>query len=396
MKPSLAQKLRLFIERFSSQPGLHIEEKVFHPGTSEKELKKLWPYLPEDMRAFYQEMNGVSFIWHFADHLKNGKRLPRFGSDFDGRLRLRQMNPSLEFKKNDPAYNFDKNLNFLMLDVHVNEGISYLLFPEGKPKSAFIAFGAAAEESEYKQRRSLKFASFTEYIETAMEKAFAWYWPSNSQQSVNTVARLEADNKLNLPREYEVSLSDFSLISHDQHRAQSLHWKGTVAKKYAAALGLKTSLAVGPLHQEILKATKDIDALDNATVRALLKATFNNASSIDKARETLKTYFLSEGPASLLSLSVSLELVTKRPPEKIYLEAPELTRILSACPKAQGFEAFSLTDPANTPEVLSAKYEGFVFISKTPRLEDGKGTFQLTIPGGYLPAKPVRYTAYLD
>jgi hypothetical protein len=381
MQRSLAQKLRLFIEKLSSQEGVFVKEKIFNPGASEKQLKNIWPYLPDDMREFYKEMNGLTFVWHFASNMKNGVRRGKTGADFDGRIRLSQFDAKSIFRKNDSGYNFPKDLNFLILDFHVPEASAYLVFPESKSKLPYVAFAKAAEED-----KPQKFGSFTEYIERSIENAFGWYWPFKSGRT--PVALLEREGPFSLPLEYEVELSDFSTISGDQHREQALKWKGTVAKKIAKALGLATSQAVGPLHKDILKATKDIDALDNDTIRALLKAILRSGGSIEKSKQVLKEYFESPPPASLVSFSVSLESLEMHPGERV-LKARDIARLLSFCPQSKGFDVFF-------PELAAYDYEKAKRFPLTtepgfPRVKNGKCSFQVTLPQGHIPEKKVSY-----
>jgi len=263
--PLLAHRLRAYINEFSTRADVYVHERKYGYALAPKELDAMRKRLPADLAEFSARMSGVRFIWDLADRRDENLSPGVHG----GRLVLVQLWSKSKFLRADPGYGFDKDTNFLIVDEHIAEGMTFLTYRKGEePPQWRYVFGRAGEEGD----ATFVASSFSGYLDKAMEHAFTWYWPDGSAEGKSTLEALRATPAKPRPV-FEVKVKEWEPLSRaDLRRRQILRNianrdAGKALKKLGVAVGKKESKEA--LAAKLIDHVIAMDALDDAAAEAI-------------------------------------------------------------------------------------------------------------------------------
>lgn len=261
----LAHRLRAFINEFSTRSDVYVHERSYGHPIHQKELDSMRKRLPAELAELSAAMCGTRFIWDLADRRDEDLSPGVHG----GRLRLVQHWSKSKFLRADPGYGFDKDTHFLIVDEHINEGMTFLTYRKGEdPPQWRYVFGRAGEEGE----ATFVASSLAGYLERAMKHWFTWYWPDGSAEGTSTMEYLHANPARPRPI-FEVKVNECEPLSRaEMRRRQILRGApkrdvGKALKKLGVAFGKKESKEA--LAEKLVEHVIAMDALDDAAAEAI-------------------------------------------------------------------------------------------------------------------------------
>lgn len=205
--PNLAQRLKSYVSTLAEVPGVTVQGKWIGDPAKPEVLKRL-DVLPDDMAAFFAEVNGLEFEWSFD------KLVKKYGEDTDplilgGGINLVTFGEKPVFEEPRGALLRDYGLIATYLDSPVAECEVWLAYQDGgNPEDAFI-MATSDDLSDYVDPPNDLEVSFTEYLQHGMSFGFNWYWPMSigswdadgEDEEVRDTLRLLAETFLKHPFE---------------------------------------------------------------------------------------------------------------------------------------------------------------------------------------------------
>ena len=315
----VARALRAFINELSARADVRVHERKYGYGMeTKKELPAIRARFPPDMVALYEHMNGLTFIWDFADAYDPDSSPGLHG----GRIVLRPLVSKWKFRRKDPGYSFPADTWFYGVDEHSNEGITYVVYREGEePRRFEYVFGRAGEENE----ATFVASTFDGYLRKAIEHAFAWYWPQKSAESEATLARLRA-SPARLRPVLELSVKSWEPIDMRAFRLDRLRENAQYRKlgKVLKRMGEKVARTETPeeLSERLVDRLAGLEGFDDATIAVLHDETSYGTATlwsghfnklpVEAQRRRLARYFCIGREEPLVRATITLKSLVPR------------------------------------------------------------------------------------
>ena len=164
----------------------------------------------------------------------------------------------------DPSYAFEKGLRFAPVDLRTPEGTNYLVIDRKGPR--YVPTAAGEESGDNTPIATC----FSDYVDRAIDFAFAWCWPGSDSVAIKRRLNLDA------PREtFEVRLDEIAVLDRlSARRVQSYlrNVKTDFLKEQAATLKIPGASKLGreELIDQLLAATADPSKVTTTTKTKLL------------------------------------------------------------------------------------------------------------------------------
>ena len=196
-------------------------QRTYGKKFSSTRAPRLKPQLPDDLWAFCTEINGMTFRWVHKDHQAE---LNNYSEGYNGGyINLQTVEKKITYYP-PQEWEDEEYGGSIMLDSLQPEGFTQLQFGVGKtPKDAYCAFNNAND-------CTISYISeFDEYIQSACQNAFTWYWPAADWEGADIQKKLKAasigyaENKAEIPQKFE------ALGMSASEAAEMAEWLGEAA-----------------------------------------------------------------------------------------------------------------------------------------------------------------------